>query len=256
MTPDAHTYREQCYLKGPIGAFRITYLGQAVLRACEKTRPHRATPLGEKPTFSFQSPEVASTAENAPCSAQPNARRDAGRQHVQLRAARVVDEARITASKRRSVNAPSCAPPELARSIEHARIPADPKSERARADRLDQHESPGGRSGCLDLASSREARGCCRDGEGTVDRVTADPLAKWTVHGLRSPGRWSEVRAPPVRLGRPRSAQPCAQIGDRSRLLRNGASGPALCPHRIAVRACRRTEQRLLWTIRVARAPL
>ena len=110
MTPDAHTYREQCYLKGPIGAFRKTYLGQAVLRACEKTRPHRATPLGEKPTFSFQSPEVASTAENAPCSAQPNARRDAGREHVQLRAARVVDEVRITASKRRSVNARSCAP--------------------------------------------------------------------------------------------------------------------------------------------------
>ena len=102
MTPDAHTYREQCYLKGPIGAFRKTYLGQAVLRACEKTRPHRATPLGEKPTFSFQSPEVASTAENAPCSAQPNARRDAGREHVQLRAARVVDEVRITASKRRT----------------------------------------------------------------------------------------------------------------------------------------------------------
>ena len=208
MTPDAHTYREQCYLKGPIGAFRKTYLGQAVLRACEKTRPHRATPLGEKPTFSFQSPEVASTAENAPCSAQPNARRDAGREHVQLRAARVVDEARITASKRRSVNARSCAPPELARSIEHARIPADPKSERARADRLNQHESPGGRSGCLGVASSREARGCSRAGARTVDRVTADPLAKWTVHGLRSPGRWSEVRAPPMRLGRPRSAQP------------------------------------------------
>ena len=32
------------------------------------------SPLGEKPTFSFQSPEVVSTAENAPCSAQPNAR--------------------------------------------------------------------------------------------------------------------------------------------------------------------------------------
>ena len=115
---------------------------------------------------------------------------------------------RTTASKRRSVNAPSCAPPELARSIEHARIPADPKLERARADRLDQHESPGGRSGCLGVASSREARGCSRAGARTVDRVTAVPLAKWTVHGSRSPGRWSEVRAPPVRLGRPRSAQP------------------------------------------------
>ena len=32
------------------------------------------SPLGEKPTFSFQSPEVVSTAENAPCFAQPNAR--------------------------------------------------------------------------------------------------------------------------------------------------------------------------------------
>ena len=32
------------------------------------------SPLGEKPTFSFHSPEVVSTAENAPCSAQPNAR--------------------------------------------------------------------------------------------------------------------------------------------------------------------------------------
>ena len=115
---------------------------------------------------------------------------------------------RTTASKRRSVNAPSYAPPELVRSIEHARIPADPKFERARTDRLDQHESPGGRSGCLGVASSREARGCGRAGERTVDRVTAVPRAKWTVHGSRSPGRWSEVRAPPVRLGRPRSAQP------------------------------------------------
>ena len=32
------------------------------------------SPLGEKPTFSFQSPEVVSTAENALCFAQPNAR--------------------------------------------------------------------------------------------------------------------------------------------------------------------------------------
>ena len=79
---------------------------------------------------------------------------------------------RITASKRRSVNARSCAPPELARSIEHARIPADPKSERARADRLNQHESPGGRSGCLGVASSQEARGCCSAG--------AEP---WTCDG-------------------------------------------------------------------------
>ena len=106
------------------------------------------------------------------------------------------------------MNAPSCAPPELEKSIEHAGIPAEPKLERARADRLDQHESPGGRSGCLGVASSREARGCSRAGARTVDRVTAVPLAKWTVHGSRSPGRWSEVRAPPVRLGRPRSAQP------------------------------------------------
>ena len=106
------------------------------------------------------------------------------------------------------MNAPSCAPPELERSIEHAGIPAEPKLERARADRLDQHESPGGRSGCLGVASSREARGCSRAGARTVDRVTAVPLAKWTVHGSRSPERWSEVRAPPVRLGRPRSAQP------------------------------------------------
>ena len=70
------------------------------------------------------------------------------------------------------MNAPSCAPPELARSIEHARIPADPKLERARADRLDQHESPGGRSGCLGVASSQEARGCCSAG--------AEP---WTCDG-------------------------------------------------------------------------
>ena len=32
------------------------------------------SPLGEKPTFSFHSPEVVSTAENAPCFAQPNMR--------------------------------------------------------------------------------------------------------------------------------------------------------------------------------------
>ena len=103
------------------------------------------------------------------------------------------------------MNAPSCAPPELEKSIEHAGIPAEPKLERARADRLDQHESPGGRSGCLGVASSQEAR--VRVGVFVSELRSRDgrPLAKWTVHGLRSPGRWSEVRAPPMRLGRPRS---------------------------------------------------
>ena len=71
------------------------------------------------------------------------------------------------------MNAPSCAPPELEKSIEHAGIPAEPKLERARADRLDQHESPGGRSGCLGVASSREARGCSR--AGLLARVAAMP---------------------------------------------------------------------------------
>ena len=148
---------------------------------------------------------------------EPRGRLD-GRERAMFRAAeratRRGPRARTAASRpgrRRSahhseqtedVNAPSCAPPELERSIEHAGIPADPKLERARADRLDQHESPGGRSGCLGVASSREARGCSRAGARTVDRVTADPLAKWTVNGSRSPGRWSEVgaRAAPLAL--------------------------------------------------------
>ena len=118
---------------------------------------------------------------------EPRGRLD-GRERAMFRAAeramRRGPRARTAASRpgrRRSahhseqtedVNAPSCAPPELERSIEHAGIPADPKLERARADRLDQHESPGGRSGCLGVASSQEARGCCSAG--------AEP---WTCDG-------------------------------------------------------------------------
>ena len=86
------------------------------------------------------------------------------------------------------MNAPSCAPPELEKSIEHAGIPAEPKLERARADRLDQHESPGGRSGCLGVASSREARGCSRAGartEGSKVRPLRYRL-DWCGFGARS----------------------------------------------------------------------
>ena len=98
------------------------------------------------------------------------------------------------------MNAPSCAPPELARSIEHARTPADPKLERARTDRLDQHESPGGRSGCLGVASSREARGCSR--AGLLARVAAMPLISAAERacgargtgGTRSEDRWRRAR--------------------------------------------------------------
>ena len=113
------------------------------------------------------------------------------------------------------MNAPSCAPPELARSIEHARIPVEPKLERARADRLDQHESPGGRSGCLGVASSQEARGCCSAG---AEPWTCDGRPAREVGGMQVAQPGAVVRGPRTARA-PRQATQRAALSTQQLLL-------------------------------------